>query len=405
MKRPFRLGIVSLCLVLGVGPLWAAEAKKAEKGQPNPGVELAALATQVTGIAISPLLGVSVVGAYRYFQAHTPEEKAKLPWFSNPTFWVLGLLIVAACAAKDALGATLPPGWKKPLDLLELAENKISALVATGAVLPIVVSTAVKYLGGDHTAAAGLGATAHMAMIQPAAVNFSWALNLLLVPLSVVVFAVVWLASHAINVLIMLSPWGAVDAALKAARTALLAVVTATAYIDPVVGATLSAAIVVVAWLISGWSFRLMVFGTVFSWDFFTLRRHRFAVAPNGNRVFAARAIAGAPVRTYGRLVRADNGELELRYRPWLFLRQRQVRIPERGLAVGRGLFWPTVEQRADSGRDSTLLTLPPRYKGHEAEFGAAYGIREMREVGLRRGWQILRELLGAKPAPGAVHA
>src|SRR5262245_31710928 len=120
MKRFAPLVALALCLSLLSLPLLAqGTAKAAAKNPKTPGLEMAALATQVTGIAISPLLGVSAVGCYQYFSADTPEAKADLAWFAKPAFWAFGLLIVAAVAVKDMAGATLPPGWKKPLDILE----------------------------------------------------------------------------------------------------------------------------------------------------------------------------------------------------------------------------------------------------------------------------------------------
>src|SRR5438034_348549 len=122
---------------------------------------------------------------------------------------------------------------------------------------------------------------------QPVATfDTSWLLSILMVPLSVVVFAVVWLSSHAITVLIVLSPWGAIDAVLKGLRTGLLGLVTATAWIDPVVGATLSVVIILLSWLLAGWAFRLTVFGSVSCWDFFTVRRKRFRLLADDNLVF-----------------------------------------------------------------------------------------------------------------------
>src|SRR5690606_8938977 len=95
-----------------------------------------------------------------------------------------------------------------------------------------------------------------VATLHLAAIDWSWLLNILTVPFGIAVFAVVWMASHAINALILLSPWGAIDAALKAARTALLGVLTATAAIDPWVGAILSLVVIVIAYFVAGWSFR-----------------------------------------------------------------------------------------------------------------------------------------------------
>src|SRR5262245_59113118 len=94
-----------------------------------PGVELAERASQVTGVAISPLLGVSSIGAWKYYR--TPAtERDSLPWFCHPVVWGIGLSIIALCFLKDAFGAGAPPFLKKPLDVIELLENKLSGAVA-----------------------------------------------------------------------------------------------------------------------------------------------------------------------------------------------------------------------------------------------------------------------------------
>jgi hypothetical protein len=401
--------LVVLVCVLGLlsMPLWAAEPAKPKGDVPSAGLELAKTATQVTGIAISPLLGVSAVGAYQWFGAHTEQEKASLPWFSNPLVWVSGLLLVGGCAFKDSFGAMIPPGMKKPFDVLETVENKVSGLVASGAVVPVLVNGMSKLMAHGQQGAA-LEAHLHglATMLPFGAIDASWLLNILMVPLAVAVYAVVWIASHAITVLILLSPWGAVDAVLKSARTALLGLVTATAFIDPVVGATLSVVIIVVAYLVAGWAFRLTVFGTVFCWDFFTGRRHRFTPLADGNWVFTAREIAGVPIRTYGRLCQAADGALTLRFQPWLFLPERTLAVPREGLVVGKGVFYSEVLGH-DPGADQvrTLLLLPPRYVGHEELFARAYRISGTCDVGLRRAWGWIREALGfgaKKSAPAA---
>jgi hypothetical protein len=409
MKRSAPLVALLLCLSLLSLPLLAQTAAKAKAGPKTaktPGLELAALATQVTGIAISPLLGVSAVGAYQWIQASTPEQKAALPWFASPGFWALGILVVGAVAAKDAAGAALPPGWKKPLDIAETIENKASGLVAAGAVIPSLVTFGSKLIMDS----AGMGEmelhATGLAMLPVATFDTSWLLSILMVPLSVAVFAVVWLTSHAINVLILLSPWGAIDAALKALRTSLLGLVTATAWIDPVVGATLSVIIIIIAYFTAGWAFRLMTFGSVFCWDFFTVRRKRFKLLADGNKLFTGSDIEGVPPRTYGRLYQAGDGGLTLRFRPWLVLPVREVPVPREGLVVGRGVFYSEVlghDAKTDANR--TLLLLPPRYLGHEELFARTYHITGTCDVGLRRAWGWIKEALGfgpQKPTPVA---
>ena len=133
--------IVSICLALGMlavfsTPILAAASNSSSMpvGDKSPASPIAHAVSTVTGLAISPLLGTGVYGAYQWYVAKTPEQKAVLPWYAQTTFWLPALLIVGACAVKDSLGAVLPPGMKKPLDVLETIENKATGLVAAGAV-------------------------------------------------------------------------------------------------------------------------------------------------------------------------------------------------------------------------------------------------------------------------------
>jgi hypothetical protein len=405
MKRLAPLLLAFCCAFLSASAQAATETRKTEPAAKTPGTELAVMASQITGIAISPMLGVSGVGAYQYFKADTPEAKAKLPWFAQISFWLPAMLLVGVCAFKDTIAAVAPPGWKKPLDVAETLENKISGLVAAGAVVPSIVALGSKLImnsaGLDHTpvVVGGLG------MVQLGAIDMSWLLTIVMVPLSIAVFAVVWVVGHAINVLILLSPWGAVDTVLKGLRTSVLSLVAGTAIIDPVVGATLSVVIVIAAYFMAGWAFRLMVFGTEFTWDFCTFRAKRFKLLADGNKLFTAREIAEVPMRTYGRLHQEVDGKLIFRFRPWLVLPERSIELPRDGLVVGKGVFYSEVlghDKAAD--KDLTLLLLPPRYRGHEELFARTYHISGTCEVGLRKAWSWLKEAcgLGGKKAAAA---
>jgi len=161
----------------------------------------------------------------------------------------------------------------------------------------------------------------------------------------------------------------------------------------------LSAVIVVIAYFTAGWAFRLMVFGSVFSWDFLTFRRRRFNLLADGNKLFTGGKFDGVPARTYGRLFQGADGGLTLRYRPWLVLPERAVPVPREGLVVGRGVFYSEVlghDPKSDQNR--VLLLLPPRYLGHEELFARTYHLSGTCEVGLRRAWSWIREGLGFAP-------
>jgi len=402
MKR-FAPVVLLLSLLLVVAPFGIAAATAPApapapapaKKDASPAAPIAAAISTVTGIAISPLLGTSGYGAYKWFTAKDDAAKAALPWFAQVKFWLPALLIVAACALKDTFGAMVPTGLKKPLDMLETVENKFSGLVAAGAVVPFAMDTLTKMVFAGGAGVAPELAHTGVAAIHLAAFDVSWLLDLLTIPFGIAVYVLVWLASHAINVLIILSPWGAIDAGLKAMRTALLGLITVSATMNPWISAVLSLVVIVVAYFIAGWAFRLTIFGSIFTWEFITRRRNRFAPAASDNAMFAGAHLDDVPIRTYGRLVKAANGGLEFVYRPWLFLapRTKVVTTPAAKLAVGTGAFFSDIID-AD---DRTVFTLPPRYRGHEESLARLCAFAEVRPIGLHKAWSQLREMLGGK--------
>jgi hypothetical protein len=403
MKR--LLPLLALVLSLGIllPPLQAAEpASNAGSRQAvpssdrSPASSIATSISTVTGIAISPLLGTGAYGAYQYFAADTPERKAALPWYAKVTFWLPALALVGVCACKDSLGAVVPPGLKKPLDVLETVENKASALVAAGAVVPLTMDTLSKLV---TTHAQAHGAASGLAMMTLGTLDLHWFLNVLTIPFGIAMFAIVWMASHAINVLILLSPWGAIDAALKGTRTALLGLLTLTATINPWVGAALSLVVILVAYLVAGWAFRLTVFGSVFCWDFFTHRKGRFSPAKTGgNRLFSGALLTKlkVPVRTYGDLsMDADGKAWTFSYRPWLIGAVRTVRVEPESSEVAKGMFFSTLRDK-----EGTLFLLPPRYRDHEEELLSIYAIQGgVRPAGLLKAWGALKELFSGSAA------
>ncbi|MFA6962847.1 MAG: hypothetical protein WC205_18975 [Opitutaceae bacterium] len=401
------------CLLLGmlavfVAPVWAAtspapaaKTEPASAADKSPFGAISKTVATVTGVAISPLLGTGALGIYQNLKAKTPEEKAALPWYAQWSFILPALAIVGICAAKDSIGAMLPPGMKKPLDVLETIENKASGLVAAGAVVPFTMEALSKMIVSQAHTAPVIESTG-LAFIHIGAIDGAWFLNLLTVPFGVAVFVLVWMASHAINVLILLSPWGAIDAALKGARTALLGLVTLSATINPWISAALSLIIIVTAYLVAGWAFRLTIFGTVFSWEFFTGAKHRFKPAEKENKVFSSNQLTklGVPMRTYGRLIsEPENGRITFAYKPWMVLPEKTVTVPLSTPSIGKGLFFSTIRDA-----DRTAFVLPPRYRGHEEEIVHIYRLEGgVQDAGLLKAWGTLRELFGGSAAKAQV--
>lgn len=389
MRRVVRwVGMLGLVLGLMASPVAEAAGKPA--GRP-PGAAAAETLSQVTGIAISPLLGVGAVGAYRYFK--TPESgRAALSWYAQPWFWGPALLVVGLCALKDALGTAVPTALKKPLDVAEVFENKLSGLIATGAILPMTL---------DLFRTLGLEGQAGMAGAGLAALDANGLLGLLMVPVAFIAYAAVFLVSHAINILILVSPFGTVDAALKSLRTGLLATVAGTSFVDDRLGAAWALVIVLACLPLAGWALRLAIFGHVFAWDYVSLARTRTRVGGGPLRAFLARRVGHAPRRTYGTVSRDPAGNMVFTWRPWLVGSPRSVQLPASAHAIGRGLLHSELlETRGEDSDD--VLNFPPRYNTHEPALAEALGLSEVRDVGLRAMWAWVRSLFGGRPATTA---
>ncbi len=405
MKRLSPIFAFAFVIAVVTTPLWASDGA-AMPSDRSPAAPIVTSVAAVTGIAISPLLGTGAYGAYIYFD--TPaEERHTLPWFAKIGFWLPALGLVGAAAAKDAAGAALPPGWKKPLDVIDTLENQATGLIAAGAVVPFTMSNLSKMIlgGGESTAyvAPEMMSLSGLATMNLAAIDLSWLLNILTVPFGIAIYAVVWMAAHAINGLILLSPWGAIDAALKSAKTALFGLVVLAPAIDPWIGAGLSLVVIVISWFVAGWSFRLTIFSWVFCWDFFLRRNRRFSVGMHRTSVFAGVGLPGVPQRTYGKLARDEGGNNTFVYKPWLVMAEKKIPFPDgASLAVGRGAFFSNV-----TDGEAEILVLPPRYRTNEAELADLYGFKQgVEPIGLNRAWSWLRSAIGlgvkAKYAPAS---
>ena len=402
MKRPGFLIALVLALAWFTTTAHAQAAATTGNADPNPaGKKVCEAISEITGVAISPLMGVSGVGAWKYFHAKTDEEKAKLPWFAQPIFWVPAMLIVGLCFLKDTAGLVVPPGLKKPFDVLETAEHKISGLVATGAFVPLVASV---FKVVDDTAPAGHASVLHLSSMGFASISITGLLgNAIMVPVAMAAFFIVFLASNAINIIILISPFGQIDAALKVARTAIIGTVIGSSAFGswsghPWIGAAWAIIVILFSYLIAGWSFRLSHFGLVFLWDYFTGRKARFKPDPKENKLFLSRKINKVPARTYGRLSLNDKGELVLNYRPWLVLAPRTLILPPGKYETGRGIFYSEI-LHVDGDTARTLILLPPRYLGHEEEVTKIYHFADTRDVGLRAVWTWFKGLFSGQPA------
>ncbi|MGV3723408.1 MAG: hypothetical protein ACO1SX_21135 [Actinomycetota bacterium] len=375
---------LALCGFLAV-PCAAQTART--RPEPFPGIRLAEGVTQLTGVAISPLMGVSAVGAWHYFRA--PEApRPHLPWYAHPAFWGCGLFLVSLSFLKDAFEPAIPHALKKPLDALDLLQSQVSGFLATVAFVPSVVGQVMEGVQpGEETMALGLdGGMAHAVL--------GGGLNpmLLLVPVAIAGFLAVWLTFHTINVFILLSPWGLIDSALKLLKGLILATLIGAAVLSPVLGGLVALVIVITAVLAAPWAMRFTVFGSMVAFDLVRLSRYAGARQVDEPRVFLARRFQGRPTRTYGRLLRGPEGEVLFRYRPWYVLAERTMPISEPNLTLARGLLCPSLCYSAGAGSQPVrLFILMPRFRGHEDEVAMRLGIPNVIDGTVVRGLRAIQ--------------
>lgn len=394
MKAVLCFLLFAICMVL---PTAAVAAPTPELEPPNaptddglPWVALAEGISQITGIGISPMLGVSSVGAWRYLR--TPAaQRADLPWFCHPAAWGIGFAVLGLCFLKDVIGTAAPPLVKKPLDLAELFENKLSALVAAAAVVPVIASQFVQIQRPENALLATPTGPGFASVLPLQFASVGAAIFLFALLFSLAAFGVVWLTAHAINVLIALCPFGVIDALLKLVKTFFLGSVVSSYLIHPYLGAVVSLLIIGVAAMLAPWAFRLAVFGSVLAADTLLPRWAHRRVRSDQPHTFLARPLSSVSVRTYGRLAQNQDRAIVFQFRPWLVLPRRTVELPAGPLAISRGAFFPSLLHTANVTEPVTLCIFPPRYRGHELAMGTHFDVLDVRDGALVRGFKAAR--------------
>lgn len=397
MNTLFRRCLLVMMLMAFASPslLKAAETapdKQLRESMLLPGVSLSEGISEITGVAISPLLGVSAMGVWTFYKTE-PHLRHRLPWYCHPGVWGTGLALILICFLKDFLGTAAPPLVKKPLDFLELFENKVSALVASVGFVPLVALAMAHFnkeppQAMNELAGSGL-AVIPLASVIDLGVHTPW----ISIPVAIVAFGVVWLSSHALNVLIALSPFGIVDAGLKIAKLGLIALVAGSTMIHPYAGAAVSLLLILIGLLFAGWSFRLTLFGTLMGSDFLLNKRATAADVETGVNGFLARRTEGVPVRTLVRMKQDPAGHPVLTYHPWLVLPERRIALADANMVICKGLLHPSLAQRpaSESAAVRSTLILLPRYRRLEDTIARHFGCQEVMDGALLRGFKAMR--------------
>ena len=352
-----------------------------------------ALAT-VTSTAISPLLGVSVMGAWQYFR--TPKaQRGQLPFFDRPYFWIPTVALLVLIFIKDTFGG-FAPLIKKPLDAIEVLFVNHAALVLI--VFPVVMSQVARVMGLPSLKSLFAyllsGPVAYAATAQLSGMQhfFSVTTALLYTVVGFVLTGVVWLLGHCFDVLALLSPFPFVDFVLKLIRNVIFAILLIASLIRPHLGLVLCLAVIVVSFLLFGWALRLSFFGTRYAWSLLQTLMFDLREKPSpgeGVPAFSS-AVKNISRRTYGKLLSRDDGSLVFCYRRLLVGPEKTVVIGRTtGFSVGRGVFHPTVVEPIESaGKHRVVFRLLPTYRGFEEEIRSVLACATVEDLRWSKGLQ-----------------
>ena len=375
MRRWFLLPLILLAVVL------LASAQIAEPDETDQtlksGESVSKALTTVTSTAISPLLGVSVMGAWTYFR--TPaEQREHLPFFMRPYFWAPTIVLLVLIFIKDTFGG-FAPLIKKPLDAIEVLLVNHASLVLI--VFPVVMHQVAQVMGFTSLrnlfASMLSGPVVYAATAQATGIHhaFSVTTAVLYTLLGFAIAGVVWLVGHCFDVIALISPFPFVDFMVKTIRNGIFAILFVTSLISPRVGLLLALIVILVSFLLFGWALRLSFFGAIYAWSLLEMLLFEMQEKPDredGVRAFSA-GVKNVKRRTYGRLSVREDGTLVFAHRRVVFGPEKTVAIGRaNSFAVGKGMFHPTLVEPIESAdKNRVVFRLLPTYKGAEEEVRA----------------------------------
>ena len=342
---------------------------------------------QITGLAISPLLVLVALGWTEFLNAGG-FSATTLPIYANPWLLIPCSVVLALALAKKCVAPAIPLPIRKLFDAGEYLEAKVSALVAAGVLLPSIIATMA-------AAASVTSATGGDASAQSAGITADWAVYLWMVPAVLVVFGAVWITFHAVDALIVLSPFALIDTLLVALRASVLAMLALSLLVSPILALLLCAPIILLSLLFAGWCVRLDMFALCVALDLLFARAKRSDPSRGPMRAFLATRGHGAPIRTMGH-AQPDPAGIAFTYRPLFLLPRRTIHIAASQPTLVRGAIWSTIiEQPPGVARTQRLLAFPPRYTPHAETIATRFRAR-LSEGVIRRAWHSVRSAIAA---------
>lgn len=391
--------ILSLTLAFLILALIPASAEPPEDGEASSSIAdvIADHVTDTTMTAMSPLLVVSAQGAWEYYQADS-NARDTLPWYTSPWLWGSLLGLGGLFTLNTAVGNAVPL-LKTPMNVVEEHENKITGLLIG---LPMVLTRLFPDLDMPSTMRA---ADALSGSSLPIAMSGPWAAGLIAVPIVIACYLMVWLTFHSLHVIALVSPFGIVDTGLKFSRLGLLGMILLLSFVSPLLSVLLCAVIIAISYFVAGWSFRLLVFGTLLSWDLLLFRHRKTDDSKELiARGFLCQQIENVPVRTYGTLESSENGTYHFHFRPWLIMPKQSIQLNYNSITIQRGILSPIAKTQSDNGARN-LIRFRPKFRGHEEALSRHLAADDIEDHLIAKGFQNAKSWLKENLRPTSVPA
>ena len=323
------------------------------------------------GTALSPILGLVTMGWIEFIAVK--KQDIAVPWDASLWFVIPMTVLWVLIILKETIGQLLV-FIVKIFDGIDFFLHKIIVFVALASRLPRLLEVILGPGGGEVSSADGLtfGLTKAASLLPGAPFAAAHAAASVAVGfVCLMIFLVVWLAASTVETACLISPVPLVATTLRIGRFLVIGGLALATVINPYLGAAYAFLIVVVSYFVSGWSFRLTIYGMIIGFDTLTMKHRRMDLSSEeALRAFSTSRVKGAAGKSYGDLHMTADG-LVFSYRPWLVLARRNVVLSDdiSGWRVAKGSINPLIVRpgKKEGGFDE-MFDLAPRYKTHEEE-------------------------------------
>ncbi len=340
----------------------------------------------MVGLAINPLLGMVVVGAFENYKATINSEP--IQWYNSLWFLIPAFLMLVIIIMKDTICEAFPP-LKQFLDGLELVEHKVFAILAFSSRVPFIVdvlneplskslSSMIKTINPVSSAFAATQESIAVSLNAGMVDIVKIIAIIAIVSTCAVIFFIVWLSSGTVETLTFISPIPFTGLFLKLLRLFLLVNFTILTLISPFLGLIASLIIIYISYKIAGWSFRLSVFGIILFYDVVTFKWTRVDIDSEEHiYAFSSKGIEEVKNRSYGKLI-CEKGTLIFNYKPFFIFPKRSIALHEgiENIRIAKGLLHPSIIKPKDEENSYSLwFHLRPMYRNHEVDVAEKIGL------------------------------